>query len=84
MKPWFPLETERLSLREFRAADEARIHDYASDPEVARLMIWGPNAPEATHQFLERMLKAQERWTNAIARPTSATSSIAAIGAAAT
>jgi [ribosomal protein S5]-alanine N-acetyltransferase len=62
VKPWFSLETERLLLREFRAADEARIHEYASDPEVARLMIWGPNAPEATHQFLERMLKAQERW----------------------
>jgi [ribosomal protein S5]-alanine N-acetyltransferase len=62
MKPWFPLETERLLLREFRAEDEARMHEYASDPEVARLMIWGPNAPEVTHQFLERMLKAQERW----------------------
>ena|SRR5271170_1825639 len=62
MRPWFPLETERLLLREFRAEDETRMHEYASDPEVARLMIWGPNAPEATHQFLERMLKAQERW----------------------
>lgn len=62
MKPWFPIETERLLLREFRADDESHIHEYASDPEVASLMIWGPNAPEATHEFLERMLKAQERW----------------------
>jgi ribosomal-protein-alanine N-acetyltransferase len=62
MNPWFPIETERLLLRGFRADDEARMHEYASDPEVARLMIWGPNAPEATHEFLERMLKAQERW----------------------
>src|SRR5208282_6145902 len=43
MNRWFPIETERLLLREFRAGDESHIHEYASDPEVVRLMIWGPN-----------------------------------------
>jgi [ribosomal protein S5]-alanine N-acetyltransferase len=62
MNPWFPIETERLLLREFRAADEADIHAYACDPEVVRLMIWGPNTPEQTRAFLHNALKAQEQW----------------------
>jgi len=62
MNRWFPIETERLLLREFRAGDESHIHEYASDPEVVRLMIWGPNTPEMTRTFLEGLLNAQERW----------------------
>ena len=42
MNRWFPFETERLLLREIRAEDETDVHEYASDPEVARLMIWVP------------------------------------------
>jgi [ribosomal protein S5]-alanine N-acetyltransferase len=62
MDPWFPIETERLLLREFRADDEQDIHAYASDPEVVRLMIWGPNSPEMTKVYLTGVLKAQEQW----------------------
>jgi [ribosomal protein S5]-alanine N-acetyltransferase len=62
MNRWFPIETERLLLREFRAEDETAIHAYASDPEVVRLMIWGPNTPEQTRAFLQTTLKAQEQW----------------------
>jgi [ribosomal protein S5]-alanine N-acetyltransferase len=62
MDRWFPLETERLLLREFRAADEPDIHAYACDPEVVRLMIWGPNTPEMTRTYLEGVLEAQQRW----------------------
>ncbi|MGD0957024.1 MAG: GNAT family N-acetyltransferase [Candidatus Acidiferrales bacterium] len=62
MKPWFPIETERLLLREFRAGDEADIHEYASDPEVVRLMIWGPNTPEMTRAFLAHTLEEQQQW----------------------
>ncbi len=62
MNRWFPIETERLLLREFRASDETGIHAYASDPEVVRLMIWGPNTPEQTRAFLQTMLKTQEQW----------------------
>ncbi|MGA2510195.1 MAG: hypothetical protein ABSG27_08175 [Candidatus Acidiferrales bacterium] len=46
MDRWFPIETNRLLLREFRDADEQAMHEYASDPEVVRLMIWGPNTLE--------------------------------------
>lgn len=62
MDRWFPIETERLLLREFRAEDEPDIHAYASDPEVVRLMIWGPNSPEMTKTYLAGELKAQEQW----------------------
>jgi [ribosomal protein S5]-alanine N-acetyltransferase len=55
-------ETERLLLRELRADDENDIHEYASDPEVVRLMIWGPNTGEVTRQFLDRALQAQTQW----------------------
>ena len=62
MNRWFPLETVRLLLREMRAEDETDVHEYASDPEVARLMIWGPNTQEATREFLTRALVAQAQW----------------------
>ena len=65
MNRWFPLETERLLLREMRADDETAVHEYASDPEVVRLMIWGPNTREATSEFLTRALDAQEKWPRA-------------------
>jgi len=60
MQPWFPIETERLSLREFRLGDEPDIHDYASDPEVVRFMQWGPNTRDATRLVLRNWLKEQE------------------------
>jgi RimJ/RimL family protein N-acetyltransferase len=62
MDRWFPIETNRLFLREFRDADEQAMHEYASDPEVVRLMIWGPNTLEATREHLLRALKEQEQW----------------------
>jgi [ribosomal protein S5]-alanine N-acetyltransferase len=62
MTPWFPIETSRLLLRGFRAADEIDVHEYASDPEVVRLMIWGPNSREMTRAFLARALEEQKEW----------------------
>jgi [ribosomal protein S5]-alanine N-acetyltransferase len=62
MKPWFPLETDRLLLREIRAEDENDVHAYASDPEVVRLSVWGPNTREATREFMARVLRAQTQW----------------------
>jgi len=65
MNRWFPIETEHLLLREFRADDERDVHAYASDPEVVRLMIWGPNTLDATKAFLAGALKEQEQWPRA-------------------
>lgn len=57
--PWFPLVTERLTLREFREDDFADVHAYASDPEVSRFMDWGPNTEDETRAFLGRAIDAQ-------------------------
>ncbi|MET0295221.1 MAG: GNAT family protein [Phenylobacterium sp.] len=54
-----PFRTARLILRDYREDDLAAIHDYASDPEVARYMDWGPNTPEESRAHLERVLAAQ-------------------------
>ena len=62
LKPWFPVCTERLLLREFREGDFDDVHAYACDPEVARFMDWGPNAHEQTVGFLARKLEEQNRW----------------------
>jgi len=60
--PWFPLQTPRLTLREFRDADLDDIHAYASMPEVSRFMAWGPNTPEDSRAFLDRALGQQSDW----------------------
>ncbi|MFL5297738.1 MAG: GNAT family N-acetyltransferase [Phenylobacterium sp.] len=62
LKPWFPIRTERLLLREFRQADFDDVHAYATQPEVVRFMDWGPNTPDETQAFLGRMFEAQARW----------------------
>jgi ribosomal-protein-alanine N-acetyltransferase len=62
LKPWFPLRTARLLLREFREDDFADVHAYAEQPDVARFMDWGPNTPEQTRTFLDLRLEEQGRW----------------------
>lgn len=37
------LETARLRLRRMRPTDAEAVHAYASDPEVARYMLWEPH-----------------------------------------
>jgi RimJ/RimL family protein N-acetyltransferase len=54
------LETERLLLREFVEADFATTHNYGSDPEVTRFLIWGPNSDDQTRDYLQRII-AQQR-----------------------
>ena len=60
--PWFPLETPRLRLREFRQTDLDDVHAYGSDPRVSRFMDWGPNTPDISREFLGKGLKSQEAW----------------------
>ena len=51
-----PLEADRLLLRPFRESDFADVHEYQSDPEVVRLLRWGPNTPPQTRSFLRRAI----------------------------
>lgn len=53
------LETERLVLRDARLSDADAVHRYASDPEVVRYMIWGPNSLERTQEVLQVRLQEQ-------------------------
>jgi RimJ/RimL family protein N-acetyltransferase len=62
LKPWLPLRTPRLVLREFRESDFDAVHAYGADPEVARFMVWGPNTPEETRAFLDRVQEQQAGW----------------------
>ena len=62
LKPWFPLRTERLLLREFRPEDIEDVHAYAIDPEVARFMDWGPNTREITVEVMDRWAEQAKEW----------------------
>jgi len=62
LKPWFPVRTDRLRLRAFTPDDFDDVHAYASDPDVARFMEWGPNTPEETQAYMARTLAAQDEW----------------------
>ncbi len=44
--------TNRLILRPFQSTDFAKVHEYASDLDVCRFMVHGPNTMEDTKQFL--------------------------------
>lgn len=55
------LETERLLLRPFRPVDLDSLHEYASDAEVTRYMIWGPNRDRAeSARFLKDAIDSFE------------------------
>ena len=48
------IETERLILRDFEASDFDDVHEYSSDYENVRHMMFGPNTPEQTREYLEK------------------------------
>ena len=62
LKPWFPIRTARLLLRELVEGDFDDVHEYAADPAVARFMDWGPNAVEETVEFMHRKRAEQAQW----------------------
>jgi RimJ/RimL family protein N-acetyltransferase len=49
----FTLETERLLLRDWKRTDWKEVQAYATDPEVYKHMIWGPNSEAQTKEFIE-------------------------------
>lgn len=53
------IETERLLIREFVAEDMEAVHEYASDPLVARYMIWGPNSEEESRNYISLTMEWQ-------------------------
>jgi RimJ/RimL family protein N-acetyltransferase len=59
---WFPIATERLTLREFYHDDEEAIHEYGGDPMVSIYTDWGPNTPAQTRDHLAMVLRQQLTW----------------------
>jgi RimJ/RimL family protein N-acetyltransferase len=58
MIPEQPLLTERLLLRRYLENDFEAVHEYGSDPEVARFVPFGPNTLEDTQGFINRTLSS--------------------------
>ena len=56
-----PIETDRLSLRDFVEGDWRAVHSYASDAEVARYMDWGPNDEAQTQGYITYVLAGQRK-----------------------
>jgi [ribosomal protein S5]-alanine N-acetyltransferase len=54
------IETNRLIIREFTADDWDSIHAYASDPEVTKYMLWGPNSVKETNEYIEFVTRLQK------------------------
>ena len=52
-------ETERLILRDFEPDDYEDVHAYSSDYENVRHMMFGPNTPQQTHDYLEKQCREE-------------------------
>ncbi|WP_433252361.1 GNAT family N-acetyltransferase [Actinomadura nitritigenes] len=58
LRPTFPIETERLTLRPFREDDLESLYAYQSLPEVARFLYWEPRDREESRSFLREKMAA--------------------------
>jgi ribosomal-protein-alanine N-acetyltransferase len=59
---WFPIVTDRLTLREFRHDDEEDVHEYGGDPAVSIYTDWGPNTLAQSREHLAERLRLQSDW----------------------
>jgi len=55
------IRTARLLLRDFRPGDWRAVQRYASDPEVVRYLVWGPNTEDQTRAFVSRAVVQSRR-----------------------
>jgi RimJ/RimL family protein N-acetyltransferase len=55
-----PLVGDRLAVRELVPDDLQTMHSYASRPEVARYLMWGPNSLDETEASLASFVAAQK------------------------
>ncbi len=53
------METERLTLREFKGGDWQAVHDYAKNEDILIYEAWGPNNETDTKQFIRTALEDQ-------------------------
>lgn len=55
------VESERLTLRQYRMDDFDAVHSYASLPNFSQYDVWGPNSEQETKEFLERSIQSWEK-----------------------
>ena len=58
LRPAYPIETERLTLRPFHEDDLEGLYAYQSLPEVARYLYWEPRTVEESRSFLRKKMGA--------------------------
>ncbi|MGP4025753.1 GNAT family N-acetyltransferase [Actinomadura sp. 3N407] len=58
LRPAYPIETERLTLRPFCEDDLEGLYAYQSLPEVARFLYWEPRNMEESRTFLKQKMTA--------------------------
>ncbi len=58
LRPAYPIETERLTLRPFHEGDLEGLFAYQSLPEVARFLYCGPRTLEESRSFLKQKMGA--------------------------
>lgn len=55
------IQTERLLLRDYVPEDWQAAHRYAHRPENIEFMIWGPNTPDQTREFIQKCMGQQRQ-----------------------
>lgn len=50
------INTKRLILRPFEYKDLDDVHQYASNPDVVKYMLFGPNSLEDTRSFIDKII----------------------------
>lgn len=48
--------TKRLKLRPFKVGDVSFVHEYASNEEIVKYMLFGPNNYEQTENFVSKII----------------------------
>ena len=59
LRPTYPIETGRLTLRPFHEDDLEGLYAYQSLPEVARFLYWEPRSVEESRSFLRQKMAAR-------------------------
>jgi ribosomal-protein-alanine N-acetyltransferase len=54
-----PIETARLTLRDFVQSDFDAIYAYSSDPKVTKYLFFGPRDSDSTADYMEGLLASQ-------------------------
>lgn len=59
VRMYFPIETNRLMLREFNESDLDNVYKYLSDVDVCKYMVFDPLSAERSNEYLKFFLKIQ-------------------------